>query len=225
MRLLVYNGSPRRKTGNTRVFLDQIIEGWTSAGGETPEIQYLYPDPAKIDHVAAFGTAEMVLIAMPLYVDAMPSGVMEFFAALAPVRDLPRRPALAFFVQSGFPEAMHIRPFEKYLEKLARRLGCPYLGTIVKGGGEGIKQQPPAATRKLFADFHLLGANLAATGSLDPVILKKIAGRERFDPIGRAIVRFIVAPLVGRFFWTSQMKKHGVAHQARRQPHADVARR
>jgi hypothetical protein len=225
MRLLVYSGSPRRKTGNTRVFVDQILAGWREVETDKPEVVYLYPDPLRTDPSVSFASADIVLIAMPLYVDAMPSGVMEFIAALAPVRNLAHKPALAFFVQSGFPEACHSRPFEIYLEKLARRLECPYLGTIVRGGGEGIKDQPPAATRRLFADFRKLGSDLARTGAMDATLLRKIAGVERFNAIGRVIIRLIIAPLIGRLFWTAQMKKNGVAHLARRQPHADAVRR
>ena len=46
-------------------------------------------------------------------------------------------PPVGFVVQSGFPEGLHSRYVERYLEKLAARLGSPYLGTIVaKASGE-----------------------------------------------------------------------------------------
>jgi len=53
-------------------------------------------------------------------------------------------PSLGFLVQSGFPEGLHSRYVERYLESWQKRLGCPYLGTIVKGQREGVRlMQPP----------------------------------------------------------------------------------
>ena len=74
--------------------------------------------------LAGFGAADAVLLGMPLYTDAMPGLVMAFIEALAP-RVGAVNPPLGFLVQSGFPEALHSRPLERYLEKLARRLGSP----------------------------------------------------------------------------------------------------
>ena len=89
--------------------------------------------------VQAFAGAECVLLGFPLYTDAMPGMVKHFIEALEPLAGRKDNPSLGFLVQSGFPEGLHSRYVERYLEKLAERLGCPYLGTIVKGNGEGVR--------------------------------------------------------------------------------------
>ena len=137
MRLEVFNGSPRHKKSNTGALLKPFLEGFESAAGNSYELHYIYPFRGTGEQVAVFSAAEAVLVAFPLYVDAMPSGVMDFFAALKPLRGRSGNPPLGFFVQSGFPEAFHSRFVERYLEKLARRLGSPYFGTIVKGAARG----------------------------------------------------------------------------------------
>ena len=69
----------------------------------------------------------------------MPAIVKQFIEALEPLKNRENNPPMGFIVQSGFPEALHSRYVEHYLQKLAARLNAPYLGTIVKGGGEGIR--------------------------------------------------------------------------------------
>jgi len=57
----------------------------------------------------------------------------------------------------GFMTAGGNTNVEKYLEKLASRLGCRYVGTVIKGGCEGIRTRPARRTRKLFESFYQLG--------------------------------------------------------------------
>ena len=124
MRLLLLDGSPRGARSNTMKMLARVAEGWAQAGGAAPEVLHL-AHPADFERaVAAFAEAETVLLGMPLYTDAMPALVMAWIEALAP-RVGQANPRLGFLVQSGFPEALHSRPLERYLEKLARRLGSP----------------------------------------------------------------------------------------------------
>ncbi len=87
----------------------------------------------------------------------MPGIVKAFIESLAPFKDRPDNPPLGFLVQSGFPEAAHSRFVERYLQKLAQRLGSPYLGTIVKGGAEGTRIMPENMTHDLFAALEQLG--------------------------------------------------------------------
>jgi hypothetical protein len=67
---------------------------------------------------------------------------------------------LGFVMQSGFPESTHLRHVERYLAKLAARLGSPYLGALIKGGGEGIRLMPDTMNRKLFDQLIALGQSL-----------------------------------------------------------------
>jgi hypothetical protein len=82
-----------------------------------------------------FLRTEYVLLAFPLYTDAMSGGVKRFIELLRPISQHSRKahPKLLFLVQSGFPEAIHSRAIEKYLQKLAHRLNCDYVGTIIRG--------------------------------------------------------------------------------------------
>jgi hypothetical protein len=48
-----------------------------------------------------------------------------------------------------------------HLEKLAARLNAPYLGTIVKGGGEGLRMMPAERTVDLFGNLQELARGFA----------------------------------------------------------------
>jgi len=54
----------------------------------------------------------------------MPGIVKVFIESLEPLCSREGNPDVGFIVQSGFPEAIHSRYVEKYLEKPSLRLGC-----------------------------------------------------------------------------------------------------
>jgi len=68
------------------------------------------------------------------------------------------------------------------LKKLARRLHAPYLGTVVKGGVEGIQIKPPLLNRSLRRDFVRLGRRFGETGAFDPQIVARLKD-EVYHPI------------------------------------------
>ena len=214
-RLTIFNGSPRgTSSSNTLLMLEEFRKGFA---GPT-EIHHLQQMKDTQKHVQAFSEAEWVWVGFPLYTDGMPGIVKHFFEALQPMLERAENPPIGFLVQSGFPEACHSRYIERYLEKLAARLGSPYLGTIVKGGGEGIRSMPPEANRKLFANLQALGASLAEQGCLDETLLKKMARFERFPRIALPILRVLFkSPVSGQYF-SKQMKENGVFEQCYEQP-------
>lgn len=220
MRLLVLDGSPRAPRSNTGLLLDALVRGFTAAGGAVIGRHALVRPAGREAALRALPEADAVLIGFPLYVDAMPAPVMELFEGLAPRVGAPRNPALLFLVQSGFPEACHSRPVERLLEKLARRLGSPYLGTIVRPGTEGIRTQPPAWIARALQPFEALGRGLALEGRLDPAILATLATPER---IGRGplwTLRLAVGRYFAHRFWRIRLQENGALAQRDAAPYA-----
>jgi multimeric flavodoxin WrbA len=205
-RLTFFNGSPRGRKGNTPLMLGQLAQGF----GRTVETHHLVRMKETEKMVHAFAEAECVILGFPLYTDAMPGVVKHFIEALEPVAAPGGNPPLGFLVQSGFPEGLHSRYVERYLEKLAARLGSPYLGTIVKGNGEGIRVMPPEATNSIFSDLQRLGAGLAKEGRLDPEILQRLALPERFPAYLRPVFQvFLQLPMAHSYF-DGMLRKNGV---------------
>jgi multimeric flavodoxin WrbA len=217
--LTIFNGSPRGRKGNTPIMLTRFGEGFASAPDRAYKLLHLNRLNDLEEQVQAFQEADCVWLGFPLYTDAMPALVKRFIEALEPFKGHLDNPPLGFLVQSGFPEALHSRYVERYLEKLVSRLGSSYLGTIVKGGGEGVRMMPDGANRKLFSDLRGLGAGLAEKGSLDSKLLSRVAGLERYPgwmvPVMKALIKI---PFYS-WYWNSQLKKNGVFEERFAQPY------
>ncbi len=207
MQLTFINGSPRGTRSNTGRLMEHFIRGFLETAGNSCDIEYVSKHRGNLAALAEkFASSENVLIGFPLYVDAMPGSVKEFFEALAPYMGRKANPALGFVIQCGFPETSHNRFAERYCEKFARRMGCRYLGAALKGGCEGLDMQPKFLTEKYYQYFRLLGAEFGRTGALDEVLVKKLARPETLTPeqIGQVI------PFINKALWDDQMEKNGV---------------
>lgn len=215
-RLALFNGSPRGRKGNTPIFLNEIAGGF----GGPYEIHHLVRMKETRQMVAAFAGAECAILGMPLYTDAMPAVVKHFIEALEPLVGRENNPPLGFVIQSGFPEALHSRYVERYLEKLAERLGSPCLGAVVKGGGETTRVMPPEANQRLFADLQALGVSLRAQGRFDPAILQRIAQPERFPAVLGPLFRVLLRLPVSRSYFDNMLKENGAYERRFARPFA-----
>lgn len=205
MKLSIVNGSPRGASGNTEKLLEHFIKGFLETDGNSVETFYSIKERPSFSRLGElFLSAEIIMIAFPLYVDAMPGSVKEFFESLEPLKG--KRPDLKimFVIQNGFPETYHNRFVERYCEKLVKRLGCVYAGSICKGGCEGLTVQPPELVEKVFAGFYNVGRSFGGDGKLNPEIVKKLAYPEHLTPENMKIV----VPMVNNFLWDGMLTKN-----------------
>jgi multimeric flavodoxin WrbA len=207
MKLAIFNGSPRVKKSNSKILINHFLEGYQSVIQNHVTVCYLGEIKKREGHLEIFRDAEKVLIVFPLYTDSMP-GIVKLF-----IEDLfhagrNHGKKLGFIVQSGFPESIHTYHIERYLRKLTARLGCTYLGTVTKGGVEGIQVMPPFMTRNLFARFHRLGKLFAATGEFDEKLMSELRKPFRLSWFRRNIFRFFVFTGLTNFYWDSNLKKN-----------------
>ncbi len=209
MKLTVLSGSPRGKHGNTEILLSWFLEGFGAAPGNSHEMAYLRKTDDAERFVTMFRDAETVFIAFPLYTDSMPGIVKAFIDSLAPLVGRKGNPPVLFLVQSGFPEAERSRPVERYLKKLAARLGSPYLGTIVRGECEGIHVMPPAMTKKIRLAITAIGEHFGRGGELDAEAVRRFAGNERLSGFSRCVLTLMDVLGVAQFYWNMNLRKHG----------------
>lgn len=221
MRLTVFNGSPRGKTSNSKVLLEQFLAGFSETEGNNHEVIYLNRVKSQDEFVKAFREAEKVLLVFPLYTDAMPAMVKTFIESLAPLRGREGNPPIGFIVHSGFNESVHSRYVERYLEKLSRRLGSAYTGTIVRGGSEGIQIIPPMMTRKLFRSFHKLGRVFGETGAFDRELVHSLVKREWYTWLGKLMITVMNKLGLADVFWNGQLKKNGAFEKRFDRPYAE----
>jgi hypothetical protein len=219
--LTILNGSPRGRKGNTPILLQRFAEGFASVQACEYQIHHLNRIHDLDDHRDEFAKAECIWLGFPLYTDAMPGLVKNFIESLRPLAKREINPPMGFLVQSGFPEALHSRYVERYLQKLSIRLRAPYLGTIVKGGGEGVRMMSEDTNVKLFAALRKLGQGLALEGMLDPEMLDEVAGVERYPRILAPVFKIFTRTRMASWYWDSQLKKNGVYEERFAKPYAE----
>lgn len=215
--LTFFNGSPRGSKGNTPVMLGEIAKGF----GGTVETHHLVRLKETPRMAQAFANAECAILGFPLYTDSMPGIVKHFIEALEPFVGRPNNPPLGFLVQSGFPEGLHSRYIERYLEKLATRLGSPYVGTVVKGNGEGTRLMSPEMNRGLFTHLQALGAGVAAGRPFESATLQAIATPESFPAILSPVFQIFVRLPVAHSYFDNMLKQNGVYEQRFARPFSE----
>jgi hypothetical protein len=204
------------------MLLDHFLDGFTAVSGNSIQLFYLChekdPEPLK----EAFAGAENVLLAFPLYTDCMPALVKAFIESLEPFCGRQGNPNIGFIVQSGFPEAAHSRYLERYLEKLTSRLGCGYTGTIIKGGGEGIRDTPAGRNKELFASFHQLGKTFGETGRFDEDLVRKLAEPERLPRLFTLVFALLARTRIATSYWDKQLKENDAFEKRFARPYEEV---
>ena len=124
---------------------------------------------------------------------------------------------IGFIVQYGFSEALHARPLEKYLEKLSASLGCEYLGTIIKGGCDGLTKHPEGF-KKLLNQIQRIGNIFGSAGGFDKALLADFARPERQTFLSAIFMRLFVK-LANRLYWNPQLKANNALDKAYARPY------
>ena len=221
MKLTVFNGSPRGVGSGSKVIIEGFLKGFESLQGNTHELFYLVRTKEQDIFKKAFEEAEAILLVFPLYTDSMPGIVKTFIETLEPLCAAENNPPIAFIIHSGFPEAVHLRSLEKYLQKLSRRLGCPYIGTVVKGNSESLQHAPDEYRDSWVKEIVELGEIFAQSGKLNEALLDKISGPEKFPGWMGPFFNLLARTPLLTGFWDSEMKKNGVYKQRFAKPYED----
>jgi NAD(P)H-dependent FMN reductase len=207
MKLAIFNGSPRGKNSNSALLTSHFLEGYDTNSGKEISIHYLAINGDKEQRIQSFLDSNIILFVFPLYTDCMPGMVKEFIEIIGSLEwnDTKR---FGFIVQSGFPESVHSTYVERYLEKLCRRMDCTYLGTVIKGGVEGIQIMPASMTRNLFKQFRQLGEYFSIQGTFDTTIIEQLQKPKKMSKSRLWIFKQMQKTGLTNFYWNSQLKKN-----------------
>ena len=197
MHVLIINGSPRvKKYSNTNAILEKFTEGLCE-NGSTFE-QYEISDKASWDTIReAYYRNTDILIALPLYVECVPGLLMEFLETLTPKSDGSR---MAFLLQGGFMEGVQLRCGEACLKIIAGKLGCEYMGTLVKGDNFMIRFFEGEWRDKVTGPYQDMGREFAANGNFNSEACKKFTGHEKFPLPVRIYVGHILKTQASKGF-------------------------
>lgn len=197
MHVLIINGSPRvKKYSNTNYILVKFTEGLRENGASFE--QYEISDRGSWDQIRqAFDRNTVILIALPLYVECIPGLLMEFLETLTPKSDGSK---MAFLLQGGFMEGVQLRCGEAYLKILAGKLGCAYMGTLVKGDNFMIRFFEGEWREKVTDPYADMGREYAVNGDFNSKACKKITGHEKFPLPVRIYVGHILKTQAAKGF-------------------------
>jgi len=205
-KLIIYNGSPRRKASNTAL----ILEATKDRLPDRVEIRDLKNRDRWKTWQEDFLTAEHILFMLPLYVHSMPSHVMDF------IEGIPKsRGSITFFVQSGFPESSQSYYLEAYFEQLAKRLGRTYLGTVIKGGVEGLKARPTQSQQQMIKPMVWIIEDLINSGKINKDQWLKLGNPVQLSMPGKAFLKSGVI----NFYWDQQLKANNAYHLKNQRPY------
>jgi hypothetical protein len=212
MQLTVFNCSPKPGKSNSELLIDSFISGIKRTA--ECEIESVRLNRVTVDEaVEIFDQAPNILIVMPLYSYAMPGGVMEFFEALEALKGKCEGKRLSFILQYGFMEAVHGRPLEHYFERFCEILGCTYVGTVVKGGCDGLSKNSRKRFIKVYEGMEQIGETFGSTGAFDLEELGAYAAPEVREAKGGFIMK-IALFFINQIYWKKMMKSNGVSVRA-----------
>ena len=111
LRALCISGSPKLVRSTSAALCDTWVRALFSSGVEATSVELkdaLRSDEGRADLRARFLSADIVVLAFPLYVDTVPALVMEGLEELFACTGKRSRPGRLFVVvNAGFPEAWH----------------------------------------------------------------------------------------------------------------------
>lgn len=202
MHVVIINGSPRvQKYSNTDKIIQSFGKG-LQASGATYDIYSLSNRKEWDSALEAFISHEQIIFALPLFVECVPSLMLEFLASLPTERLQPAQ--LSFILHGGFDEGQQLRFGERFLQSLPAQLGCTYGGSLVQGGSFMIrmrddKRMKKAMDKKLDA-YTKMGQSFVANGNFMTVEARKFTGPEKNPKFVHLIFRLFIKRLIRKNF-------------------------
>jgi hypothetical protein len=140
-------GSPRPRGTSTSEALGRYMFRSLERAGVATEVRFVAALRGRIasELAPAVAPSDLLVLAFPLYVDALPAPLTAALEGLAAARvAVAHRGAthLAAIVNCGFPEARHTRTALDICRAFADEAGFAWAGGLGLGGGEAIHGAP-----------------------------------------------------------------------------------
>ncbi len=198
MNVVIINGSPRtRQYSNTDKILQAFIKGYETEGN-TYELYSLSSRKEWNDAREAILMNEKVIFALPMYVDSIPSLMLEFLDTLPTERQ--NTGELSFILHGGFDEGYQFRLCEKLLKSITSQLGCSYGGCLTKGGSFMLRLFSDKLVENMTKSYIKMGQSYAWNGNFQTPEACKFTGVERYPWLVRQITGLFLKFIVNRKF-------------------------
>jgi hypothetical protein len=196
--LVIINGSPRvAKFSNTDKIIHSFAKGLEETG-ITWELHNLFNRKEWDAAREAYLSHERTLIAFPLYVECVPSLMLEFLETLPSEHQQPGE--LSFLLHGGMDEGNEFRLCERFLKGLPAQLGCSYGGTLIHGGSFRIRTAPTDQVEKMVTPYVEMGRLFAQKGNFLTPEATKFTGPEQYLWLLRKMVSLLFLKKVNEEF-------------------------
>lgn len=218
-RALLLVGSPKTHKSTSNSLGGYLFEQLERLAIQTETI-YLYTvlrSPKRWQALLdSLETADLVMLAFPLYVDTLPAPVTEALERLVAHRQSrDMHPQLFTAIANcGFPEAHQTATALAICETFAQRAGFEWAGSLALGGGEAINGTSlvEAGGKAIRIRQSLeLAAEALAQGQAIP-----IAAREM---LARPVIPHWAYRLTGKLRWNRWAKRYDAQKSLKRQPY------
>lgn len=205
MSLMIFNGSPRGVKSNS----SEIIK-WFERDIDESSIVYLNKIKRYDAYIEQAKACDKLLFVFPLYVDGMPAQVKYMFELMYKEKEIFEGKEVAYIIHSGFSEAVHLKPLQKYLNRFSQIMGMDNYGVFNVPGSEGFKLMPKFMTSKRAKMISLIGRAY--------ILGQPVPQREKVALEGPAVLsgarlmQFKILKKTGLAdqYWDSQLKNNKV---------------
>lgn len=215
-------GSPRPRGTSTSEALGRHLLGSLGRAGVATDVLFLSAlRGARVDGVVApaIAASDLVVLASPVYVDALPATVTAALERLAAARGrwAHRDPArLVALVNCGFPEARHTRTALDVCRAFADVAGLAWAGGLGVGGGEALHGAPLERAGRMAARVRR-ALELAA----DAVLAERPVPDEAVALMAAPLVPPRMYTLLGSLRWLRDAQEHGAARRLWDRPYVE----
>ena len=204
MKLTIFNGSPRGKSGNSEVIANILVQNFSGAD----DIKRHYIKNTDNYNEIIKDESEVYFFVFPLYADAMPYAVKAFFECMEENKEIYSGRKFYFFIHSGFPEAKQSRLLERYLKYFSNLLGAHCMGVCIMGNSEMLRNSDLQSKRMLKIKHHLskLAANILDGTEFNKDSIKYFCGMETLPKSASVVLK--IFPLINIGF-NLMLKQNG----------------
>lgn len=202
MHVVIINGSPRvQKFSNTDKIIQSFGKGLQESGA-TYELYSLSNRKEWDGARDAFIGNKQIIFALPLYVECVPSIMLEFLETLTIERL--QSAQVSFILHGGFDEGHQLRLCEQFLQSIPEQLGCTYGGCLVQGGSFLIRmrddEKMKKAMDKKLDGYAKMGQSFASHCHFMTPEARKFTGPEKNPWIAHLLFRLFIKRLVRKNF-------------------------
>ena len=220
--VLLLVGSPKARQSTSASLGAYLLKLLEAKGFDTNTLSVYQSLPSKeglMKLITKVNRADIVVLAFPLYIDSLPSGVIRMMELIAEDRrgkDIREGQRFVAIANSGFPEAQHNDIALAICRRFAAESGFGWAGGLALGGGEAIAGEglERAGGRARFARKALgLAAGAFAEGREIP--------EEAIKLMARPFVPSRIYTLIGTMGWKRKARDNKAIEKIHAKPYEE----